>query len=90
MQSQGNSAAPNTLSSTVAINVINEIFERYKRKCNLIVHNLPEEPLDNQHIDKDTFPELCRKIFNLNINIVKVARLGQKSSTNHILYLSMM
>jgi len=53
MQSKGNSAAPNTLSLTVAINIVNEISERDKRKCNLIVYNLSEEPLDNQHTDKD-------------------------------------
>ena len=82
VKSQGNPAATNTLSSTsVAINVVDEMSERGKSKCNLIVHNLSEEPLDNQYTDKDTFSKLCRSSFDLNINIVKVVRLGQKSNT---------
>jgi len=40
----------NALTSTsVAVNVADEISERDKRKCNLIIHGLPEEPLDNHH-----------------------------------------
>ena len=46
--------AANALTSTsVAINVVDEISERDKRKCNLIIHNLSEEPLDNPHTDAD-------------------------------------
>ena len=74
--------AVNTLIPTsVAVNVADEISERDKRKCNLIVHNLPEEPLDNHHSDADTFLELCRISFDLHINIIKSVRLGQKSNT---------
>ena len=82
MQSQGDPVAANTFASTsVAINVVDEISERDKRKCNLIIHNLPEEPLDNLHTDIDMFTELCKSALDLNINIVKTFRLGQKLNT---------
>ena len=74
--------AANALTSTsVAINVVDEISERDKRKCNLIIHNLSEEPLDNPHTDADNFTELCKSALDLNINVVKAFRLGQKLST---------
>ena len=69
----------NALTSTsVAVNVADEISERDKRKCNLIIHGLPEEPLDSHHTDADTFLELCKISFDLDINITKAVRLGQK------------
>jgi len=69
----------NALTSTsVAVNVADEISERDKRKCNLIIHGLPEEPLDSHHTDADTFLELCKVSFDLDINITKAVRLGQK------------
>ena len=81
LQSRNPEATSSISSASVANNVVDEISERDKRKCNLIEHNLPEEPLDNHHSDKDTFSELCKISFNLNVNIVKVVRLGQKLTT---------
>jgi len=60
----------------VAVNVTDEISERDKRKCNLIIHGLLEEPLDNHHTDTDTFLQLCKVSFDLDINIAKAVRLG--------------
>lgn len=81
-QLQKNPPASNTfIPTSVAVDVADEISERDKRKCNLIVHNLPEEPLDNHHTDADTFLELCKTSLDLHIDITKAVRLGQKSNT---------
>ena len=64
--------------SSVAINVADELSERDKRKCIIVVHNLPETPTPSSQADINLFLEICQKSFDLNIEVIKSVRLGQK------------
>jgi len=68
--------------TTVAVDVVNELHNRDRRKCNVVVHNLPES-VDQQesHNDTNSFLEICRSVFNLDVEIIKCYRLGKKQSS---------
>ena len=52
---------------------MNELEDRNHRKCNLIVHKLPENSND-----EDSISSICKDVLGLEINIVSVKRLGQQ------------
>ena len=67
--------------SSVAINVADELSERNKRKCNIVVHNLPEPPTANSQSDINCFLDICHGSLDLNIEVIKSVRLDQKQSS---------
>lgn len=64
--------------SSVAINVADELSERNKRKCNVVVHNLPEPSTATNDTDINCFADICRGELGIELNITKSIRLGQK------------
>ena len=60
--------------------VVNEIFENERRKMNIIIHNVPE--LDSKYRERrvDHKKEILSIAgsINVDIDIVKVIRLGKK------------
>ena len=67
--------------SSVAINVADELSERNKRKCNVVVHNLPEPSAATNESDTSCFADICRRELGLKIEITKSIRLGQKQNS---------
>ena len=67
---------PPSTGAAEAINAIREYSERERRKCNVVVYNLPES-----EVDTDAFTHVCKEGLKLNIKIVKVQRLGRSAST---------
>jgi len=54
-----------------AIETINELEDHYCRKCNLIVHKLPEGSNDDE-----TFLSICKDVLGLDIKIISFKRCG--------------
>ena len=67
--------------SSVAVNVADELSERNKRKCNIVVHNLPEPPTTNSQSDTNCFLGICHDSLDLNVEVIKSVRLGQKQTS---------
>ena len=67
--------------SSVAINVADELTERDKRKCNIVVHNLPEPSTANSQSDTNCFLDICHGSLDLNVEVIKSVRLGQKQTS---------
>ena len=75
------SNSPTTINPTsVAFNVVDELAKRDRRKCNIVVHNLPESapPGPDNKADIDSFCDLCKSTFDMDPAILKSTRLGQK------------
>ena len=68
--------------SVVAVDVVNELHSRERRKCNVVVHNLPEptDPQENQN-DANTFLEICQSVLHVEVELVKCYRLGKKQDS---------
>ena len=71
-----------------AIDAIDEYIDRERRKCNLIVHNVPENTMmtrdrtEANHKDYDAFKEIVNSGLKIQeFNIKKVTRLGKKWDT---------
>lgn len=64
-----------------AFDVADEIADRDRRKRNVIVYNLPEEP--NRAADKAKFIEVCKAVSSNGISIEKLFRLGRKAQNRH-------
>ena len=67
--------------SSVAINVADELSERNKRKCNVVVHNLPEPSSATNETDIKCFADICRGELGFEVDITKSFRLGQKQNS---------
>ena len=63
-----------------AIEAMNELNDRNRRKFNLIVHKLPEESKD-----EETFTSICKDALGLAAKIVTIKRLGQRHGWPHLL-----
>ena len=72
-------SAPNTIvpPAMAAVSIADELADRERRKNNLIVYNLAEG--SNSDADKSQFVDLCKAIFDSNIQVTKTVRLGKKS-----------
>ena len=57
---------------------MDELADREKRKKNVIVYNLPEA--SDHEADKCCFLDLCKKVYNADINVNKMVHLGKKST----------
>ena len=68
-----------------AIDIIDELSDRDKRKKNIIVCNLPESKSDN-----DAFADLCSSVYSYSFAIARSVRLGKKTpGKNRLLLLSL-
>ena len=75
---QARSYASVTSSSNTALSIVDELADREKRKKNVIVYNLPEA--SDHEADKCSFLDLCKKVYNADISVNKMVRLGKKST----------
>ena len=75
------SSVPVTQSTSAALSVIDEISDRNRRKNNLIMYNYPEGA--DLSADKESFTSLCLSLFNLNVEVDKVLRLGRRLEGKH-------
>ena len=71
---------PATHHST--IEAMNELEDRNRRKCNLIVHKLPDSE-DSK--DEETFLSICKDVLGLDVKIVTIKRLGQQRGLPRLL-----
>ena len=56
------------------LTVAEELDDRERRKNNVIIYNLPETDPSR---DKTWFIDLCKRIFDINVNVTKILRLGK-------------
>ena len=73
-----NSANPTVASATSNVNILDELADRERRRKNLIVYNFHEN--SNYQADKAKFLELSKEVFNLDLQIIKVVRLGKSNN----------
>ena len=71
--------------SSVAINVADELSERNKEKCNVVVHNLLEPSGATNESDTGCFANICRGELGLE---VKSIHLGQKQNSKPLIKLN--
>ena len=62
------------------MNVIEEYTDRDRRKCNLIVFNVPESADTGWGIDTENFVKLCKSALNCDVKPAKVLLLGKKGA----------
>jgi len=58
-----------------------ELSERDKRKCNIVVHNLPEASRSDNQSDINSFLEIYQKSLNLDVKVTKSIQLDQKHNS---------
>jgi len=79
LQTKLNSLSPQAVESTTsycsALDTVNELEERNCRKCNLIIHKLPENSKD-----KDTFSSICKDVLGLDVHVISIKRLGRATT----------
>jgi len=56
-----------------AIETMNEVEDHNCRKCNLILHKLPEGSNNDE-----TFLSICKDVLGLDVKIISFKRLGQQ------------
>ena len=64
-------------TTTPTLSILDELADRERRRKNLIVYNLPEN--SDRQADKTKFQELSTTVFNLDLSITKVFRLGKRN-----------
>ena len=74
-------SVPTTQSTSAALSVIDEISDRNRLKNNLIMYNYPEGA--DLSVDKESFISLCSTVFDLNVEVDKVLRLGRRLEEKH-------
>ena len=67
--------------SNAALSIADELADREKRKKNVIVYNFPEA--SDLEADRVSFLDLCTKVYNSDISVNKLVRLGKKSTGKH-------
>ena len=73
-------SSSNATSPNLAVNVIEEYADRDRRKCNLIVFNVPESTDTGWGIDTESFVTICKSALNYDVKPTKVLRLGKKGA----------
>ena len=76
----------NTMNRPDAVRDISQVFDNYmdkdKRKLNVVVHNLPEEPgetlAEQSANDQAAFQGMLREALKLNVSTTKAFRAGKK------------
>ena len=64
-------------ATTPTLSILDELADRERRRKNLIVYNFPEN--GDRQADKTKFQELSTTVFNLDLIITKVYRLGKRN-----------
>ena len=65
-------------SSSVAVNVIQELEDKERRKINVLFFNISEPDASNLEADRNYVSKLCKDTFDLDVKILKAFRLGKK------------
>ena len=68
-------------ASSAAHSIIDELADRDRRKKNIIIYNLPEAT--DHAADKVSFLALCKTVFNLDVLVTRVIRLGKRQENKH-------
>ena len=71
------------LSSSMAVNIVRELEDKEHHKNNLIFYNVPEPTTPSWKADSAYISDLCRIIFDLNVEIIKSIRIGKKTDKKH-------
>ena len=83
METSESPTTPHTItsdSSVTALSIADELSDRERRKKNLILYNVPEQV--NTQSDKGFFVDLCKAVYDMNVPINKMFRLGKKKASN--------
>ena len=62
--------------SNSALSIIGKLANREKRRKNVIVYNFPEA--SDRKADIGSFLNMCKEVYNSDISVNKVVRLGKK------------
>jgi len=78
----------NSLSNS-PVEVVDEYLDRERRKCNLVIYNLPEPNAsaakDQTQLDKKAFSHVVSSELKIDkVNLLKCIRLGKKPTNNKI------
>ena len=65
-------------SCSMAVNTDRELVDKERYKNNLILYNVPEPTTPSWKADSAYISDLCRITFDLNIEIIKLFRIGMK------------
>ena len=74
-------AQPSTPTSNNALDIVDEMRDRERRKLNLVVYNFAEG--SDRKADIEAFLTLSTAVFKLDISISKAVRLGPKITNKH-------
>lgn len=86
---QVESAKPASVKSQIQLKEISgavgDYFEKDKRKRNIVIHNLPEEPRNSAQFerirnDSDKVEKMCRDVFKVVVKPERVFRVGQSKN----------
>ena len=72
---------PSVSPSITALSIADELADRERRKNNIIFYNFMET--SDHQTDKDSFVNFCSFVFNCNVKISQVLRLGKKIANKH-------
>ena len=64
-------------ATALNVNILDELADRECRQKNLIIYNFPEN--SDHQADKAKFLELSKLVFNLDLNVTKIIRLGKRN-----------
>ena len=65
--------------SSVAVNIVQELEDKQRRKNNVLFFNIPESNASNSlEANINYASKLCKDTFNLDVQILKAFRLGKK------------
>lgn len=73
-----NTPLPTPAASNSAVDIVNELADRDRRKQNVVVYNLVE--CSDRKADLEAFKALCNTVFKLDVSICKATRLGAKDA----------
>ena len=71
------SSAQHFSSATPSLSILDELADRERRRKNLIIYNFSENP--DLQADRSKFQELSATVFDLNLNMTRVTRLGKRN-----------
>ena len=75
-------------SSRSALDIVDEMADRDRRKHNIVVYNFTEG--NDQKADIESFKTLSNSVFKMDISILKAVRLGPKISNKQMPLLLML
>ena len=70
-------------SCSMAMNIVRELEDKERHKNNLIFYNVLEPTTPSWKADSAYISDLCRITFDLNVEIIKLFRIGKKVDKKH-------